>query len=403
MLRRGLLVCGVLSSLLYAAMTIVVAMQWEGYSSTSQTISELSAIGAPTRSLWAVPGALYTLLVTAFGWGVWQSGARSRALRIVGGLLLAYGALGLVWPFAPMHLRETLAAGGGTVSDTMHIVLASVTVLLMLLAIAFGAAAFGRPFRLYSIVTLVILATFGALTFRDAPGIAANLPTPWIGVWERINLGVFLLWVVVLAIALLRVEDTARGIVRGTANFSTTRTSAITIPLDFAPQGRGPPLAANRSSSTCSSRRHETDRIAAISTDPSGTLAIVVIYAPSVRRRPGGDRVCWSRSILPRMCGASSTWRADPPIESRGAKTTSGGEVSPPDRAIFPTLLLPTEPVRLLKRQAMRFIAWREARRPIPAATMSSPTGPPFDSSRSTLPRIRSASSVWRTGAPFES
>jgi hypothetical protein len=42
------------------------------------------------------------------------------------------------------------------------------------------------------------------LTFIEAPGIAANLPTPWIGVWERINLGVFLLWVVVLAVALLR-------------------------------------------------------------------------------------------------------------------------------------------------------------------------------------------------------
>ena len=221
MLRRGLLVCGVLSSLLYVAMTILVARQWDGYSSASQTISELSAIGAPTRSLWAVPGAVYTVLVIAFGWGVWKSGAHDRAFRIVGGLILAYGALGLVWPFAPMHLRETLAAGEGTASDTMHLVLASVTVLLMLLAIAFGAAAFGRPFRLYSIVTLVILATFGALTFRDAPGIAANLPTPWIGVWERINLGVFLLWVVVLAIALLRVEDTARGIVRGTANFST--------------------------------------------------------------------------------------------------------------------------------------------------------------------------------------
>ena len=39
--------------------------------------------------------------------------------------------------------------------------------------------------------------------------------------WERINLGVFLLWVVALAIALLRVEDTARGIVRGVANFPT--------------------------------------------------------------------------------------------------------------------------------------------------------------------------------------
>ena len=57
MLRKTLLVCGILSSLLYVAMTVLVAMQWEGYSSASQTISELSAIGAPTRSLWLLPAA----------------------------------------------------------------------------------------------------------------------------------------------------------------------------------------------------------------------------------------------------------------------------------------------------------------------------------------------------------
>jgi len=78
---------------------------------------------------------------------------------------------------------------------------------LMLAAIVFGAAAFGRQFRVYSIASLIILAAFGALTFRDASGIAANLPTPWIGVWERINVGVFLLWVVVLAVTLLRIPD----------------------------------------------------------------------------------------------------------------------------------------------------------------------------------------------------
>ena len=182
-------------------------MQWEAYSSASQTISELSAIGAPTRSLWAVPGAIYTLLVTAFGWGVWKSAGRSRALRIAGGLIFVYGSLGVLWPFAPMHLRETLAAGGGTLSDTMHLVLASATVLLMLLAIGAAAAAFGTRFRVYSLATLAILTAFGALTFLDAPRIAANLPTPWIGVWERINIGVFLLWVVVLAVTLLRIGD----------------------------------------------------------------------------------------------------------------------------------------------------------------------------------------------------
>lgn len=45
------------------------------------------------------------------------------------------------------------------------------------------------------------------LTVLDAPGIEANLLTPRIGVWERINIGVFLLWVVVLAITLLRGQD----------------------------------------------------------------------------------------------------------------------------------------------------------------------------------------------------
>ena len=48
MLRKGLLMCGILSSLLYVAMNIFVPMQFEGYSYTSQTVSELSAIGAPT-------------------------------------------------------------------------------------------------------------------------------------------------------------------------------------------------------------------------------------------------------------------------------------------------------------------------------------------------------------------
>ena len=207
MLRRALLVCGILSSLLYVAMTVFTAMQWENYDSASQTISELSAIGAPTRSLWVVSAAVYTVLVIAFGWGVWMSAGRIRALRTTGALILAYGSLGLLWPLAPMHLREVLAVGGGTMSDTMHIALASATVLLMLAAMCIAASAFGRPFRVFSIASLVILVAFGALTFVDAPRISANLPTPWMGVWERINVGTFMVWVIVFAAALLRGHD----------------------------------------------------------------------------------------------------------------------------------------------------------------------------------------------------
>ena len=209
MRRNPWLACGILSSLLYAGMLVFVAQQWESYSSASQSVSELSAIGAPTRSLWVQLGAVYTVLVTAFGWGVWRSAGPNRALRIAGGLIVAYGTLGLLWPFAPMHQREVIAAGGSTLSDTLHIGLASVTVVLMLVAIGFSAAAFGTRFRFYSIASLVIQFVFGGLTFLDAPRVDAGLPTPWMGVWQRINIAVFLLWVVVLATTLLRAKATA--------------------------------------------------------------------------------------------------------------------------------------------------------------------------------------------------
>lgn len=205
MARKVLLVCGILSSLLYVAMNVFVAMQWEGYSSASQTVSELSSIGAPSRPLWVLLGILYQVLVILFGWGVWAAAGRNRALRVVGGLLLAYGVVGLAAPFFPMHLR----GAERTLTDTMHKILTMVTVLFMLSAIGFGAAAFGKRFRLYSIATILILLVFGVLAGLDAPRIEANLPTPWVGITERINIGVFLLWVVVLAIALLRDTDTA--------------------------------------------------------------------------------------------------------------------------------------------------------------------------------------------------
>ena len=207
-LRKLPLVCGILFSLLFAAMIWLI--RYEGYSPMSQVPSELTAIGAPTRALWARLGWIDVVLEAVFGLGIWKSAAGNRSLRIAGALILAHASLGLLWPFAAMHQREVLAAGGATWSDTLHVVLGGVTVLLMFLAIGCGGAAFGKRFRLYSIGTSVVLLAFGGLTFLEAPRLQANLPTPWIGLWERINITVFLLWIVVLAAMLWR-RATAQG------------------------------------------------------------------------------------------------------------------------------------------------------------------------------------------------
>jgi hypothetical protein len=203
MVRKARLVCGILASLLYVATLVLAAMRWESYSSISQTMSELIAIDAPTRPLVVPLFSAHALLVFAFGGGVWQSGARKPALRAAAGLIVGKEVLGLVVTlFAPMHMRGVEA----TLTDTMHVILTMVGVLCMLFGMGFAATVFGRRFRLYSILTIIIFVVFGTLAGLDGARLAVNLPTPWLGVWERMNVFGYMLWVVVLAIILLRAE-----------------------------------------------------------------------------------------------------------------------------------------------------------------------------------------------------
>lgn len=76
----------------------------------------------------------------------------------------------------------------------------------MFLSIGFGAAAFGKGFRFYSIVTIIVFIVFGVLTFTEAPDVDKNLPTPYIGLWERINIAAFMVWILVFTNNLLQAE-----------------------------------------------------------------------------------------------------------------------------------------------------------------------------------------------------
>jgi len=201
MARKNLLLCGVLSSLVYASMDIVGGTRWENYSWLSQEFSRLSAIGAPSRPIHLVLSLLYSLLVIAFGLGVWQSSGRKHSLRVIGVALIIYAIDSWMWPqFFPEDLSQPVSA----LTNTMHIVLTVVTVLTWMLILGFAIAAFGKWLRLYSIGTLLAVIVFGSLAGSQVAALAAGQPTPWLGLTERINIYSFMLWVVVLAIVLLR-------------------------------------------------------------------------------------------------------------------------------------------------------------------------------------------------------
>jgi hypothetical membrane protein len=216
-MQKALLMCGVVSSLLYVLIDLIGGLNYDGYSFANQAISELGAIGAPSKPLVDPLFLVYDLLVLAFGVGVFRAAAgRSRALRVTGALLVAYGLIGLA-PLVfgspdsfAMHQRGT----GSLTTDKPHIVLTGVLVLMLLGSIGFGAFAFGARFQAYSFATLITVIMFGALTAPYAPHVAAGQPTPGLGIVERIDVYAAFLWIAVLSITLLRQPLTARGDLR---------------------------------------------------------------------------------------------------------------------------------------------------------------------------------------------
>ena len=206
--RQALLVCGILSSVLYLATDVLGGLRYEGYSFTSQAISELMAVGAPSESFVDPLFILYGVLAVAFGAAVFQEGAARPRLRIVGVLLTAYA---LICFTGPLFFEMNQRGAGGTDSDLPHIVVTAVLVVLLLLAVSFGANALGKRFRAYSWVTLATVIVFGALSAPFGVRLAAGQTTPGFGIIERIHVYAFLLWMAVLAIALLRRRNNASG------------------------------------------------------------------------------------------------------------------------------------------------------------------------------------------------
>lgn len=205
--RKALLACGIAYGVVYVVSNdVIAASAYPGYSRRDQVVSELSAVSAPPRPFLIAMLPLYSGLLIAFGVGVWESARRSRALRVAGGALVAFGVTGVLWLPFPMSSRaDMVGATGMSANDIGHLVLSGVTAVLITLMIVMGAAGFGRWFRVYSAATLFVVFMFtGALTGIQSSNMAEGDPTPWLGVYERVGLGAYMLWMAVLALLLLR-------------------------------------------------------------------------------------------------------------------------------------------------------------------------------------------------------
>jgi Protein of unknown function (DUF998) len=205
-LTRALLACGPLYAVLWvAANDLVAAGLYPGYDPLSQAPSELSATGSPARAFLTAVFPLWPVLTAAFGLGVRRAADGRRALRVTGGLLVAHAVVQLLWLPFPMTSRNDMRPDtAAAANDVGHLVLTGVTLALILSLFGFSAAAFGRRARLAAIAGAAIVVVFGALTGVQAAKLPQGEPTPWMGLFERISIAPWLLWMVLLAVVLTR-------------------------------------------------------------------------------------------------------------------------------------------------------------------------------------------------------
>ena len=164
-LKKVLLICGILASIIYVTTDILAGTLYAGYSFTSQAVSELFAIGAPTSGLIVPLFTVSSLLLLAFAFGFWKSSAvantgRSRAPRIMALMIIGNAVISLIlWNFFPMHMRGAEM----TFTDTMHVILA-INPFVPLMVIL-GIVAFRNWFRFYSIGTILMIVVLSVLGF----------------------------------------------------------------------------------------------------------------------------------------------------------------------------------------------------------------------------------------------
>lgn len=199
--RKLLAICGIIGPILYTIVMVVVGLLRPGYNHFTQYMSELGEVGGLNAIIMNIAGfVMLGLLMIAFAFGLHRGIGEGRGSKMGPTLIAVAGAgaaLIALFPVDPSSMTPSF-------TGIMHGVSA------MLLGVGMVLAPFAvanrlkydqrwKGYRLYSLATGVVSAIIGVIFF-------SNALEGWMGLLQRVALGVPLLWVEVMAIKLLRLS-----------------------------------------------------------------------------------------------------------------------------------------------------------------------------------------------------
>lgn len=173
-------------------LVVVAGGMAPGYSHLADPVSALYRLGAP-GSLWVMAGFMaYNILLVPAGVELLETGAGWRGTGVA---LLATAAFGLILAFMPMDAEGS----GFSTMGAVHLVLAAACSLSTLSTLALAARSLARlgdrQGARIALATLVFVASSGLIAASAAAG-GSTLA----GLFERLTIGAFLVWLAGLAI-----------------------------------------------------------------------------------------------------------------------------------------------------------------------------------------------------------
>ncbi|WP_367599515.1 DUF998 domain-containing protein [Pseudomonas fulva] len=197
LLDRSLLSCGLLIPFWLVLGVSLTAMAYPGYDHLHLAMSQLGAVGAPTHGLSPLVNNFpLALLFALFAWGIARRWRGSRLAMVSAVLLLlhAVGSFGTGW-FA---CDQGCAPEQPSTSQQLH----NLSGLLMFLSLTLASGLWvwlgARIAHSRALAVFSLVCTLGAIITVGLMGQAMQTGE-WFGLYQRLNYGVGVLWVAVIA------------------------------------------------------------------------------------------------------------------------------------------------------------------------------------------------------------
>jgi len=204
MLRKILISCGIAAPILYVVTAIVGAALRPDYSHIVNAISELLSNGAPNKAILDVVFNIYNALLLAFAIGAYSAVKNfPRISRISMGILIGIQVLSFSWGFFPMDPLGAEATFAGTMHNILGGVVALATIIMpLMMGLGIRRLQGFNRYAIYSFISSAVIFVSG-LTGVILAGQGIHL----FGLFERITIGSYEIWILVTALRILKVEE----------------------------------------------------------------------------------------------------------------------------------------------------------------------------------------------------